>query len=299
MTFSLAAADTPAPIVVHYHIFKNAGSTVEYVLRREFHEFFSTLEGPHPDSILTYPDLLRFMQSNPLLRAVSSHHLRYPTVRDGPRPVLDLCVLRHPLDRLLSMYRFLREKYSGESDPLRQAAAMLDCAAFFRHCLKKHPAWVQNVQVGILAPGDPPSTVEALGELSRIALLGTVDFFDESLVTWEYALSPVFPGISFHYLPQNVTQSPESTLENRLEQLRHLCGPSLYDELLYANTCCVQLYEVASAMVRDRFHQRPDCKQWLGEFRERNWSLAYLCSTSRRARLRAHFRATRWGRLLG
>jgi hypothetical protein len=299
MPVSFREPDPACPVIVHYHIFKNGGSTIEYALRREFHEFFATLDGTHPNSILTYSDLLSFLQSNPLVRAVSSHHLRYPTVRDGPRPVIDICVLRHPLDRLLSVYRFLRERYSGEADILRQAASELSCAEFFRHCLRKHAAWVQNVQVGILASGDSHNTAEALAEIARIALLATVDFFDESLVTWEYALSPIFPGISLHYLPQNVTQSPASTLARRLEELRRQCGPSLYDELLSANGSDMQLYEVVSAMVRERFHERPDCSQWLEEFRERNRALADSCLTSLRARWRARLRATRLGRLLG
>ena len=281
--------DARGPILVHYHIFKNAGSTVEYALRREFHEFFSTFEGPHPNSILTYDQLVEFVKSNPLLRAVSSHHLRYPTLRDDLRPVIDICVLRHPLDRLFSVYRFLREKYSGKSDLLHQAASELGCAAFFRQCLEKYPAWMRNVQVGILGPGDPSSAPAALAELSRIALLATTDFFDESLVVWEYALFPVFPGISLHYLAQNVTHSTPSTLESRLEELRRLCGRSLYDELLGANAEDMQLYEVASRMVRERFHQRPDCNQWLEEFRERNRALAYRCRTSLRARWRTRF----------
>jgi hypothetical protein len=187
----------------------------------------------------------------------------------------------------------------SSSRPPSFGVSELGCAEFFRHCLQKNPTWVQNAQVGFLISGESHNAAEALEELARIALLATLDFFDESLVTWEYALAPIFPGISLHYLPQNVTQSSASTLAGRLEDLRRRCGASLYDDLLSANASDVQLYEAASAMVRDRFHRRPDCSQWLEEFRARNQALAYSCLTSRRARWRARLRATRLGRLFG
>ena len=275
-------------VVVHYHIFKNGGSTIDYVLEREFHSHFTTLHGPQSTSWLNKSDLRDFLVAHPLIRAVSSHHLRYPTIRDEDIQVIDICMLRHPLDRLRSVYQYMRHRHAVEDDPLWKASKELSAPDFFRYCLEKHPAWVRNVQVDWLSSEDDHrSRLEsALAELPNIALMGTLDLYDESLVTWEYILAPFFPGISFHYLPQNMTQSPWSGLSERLERFRQLCGKDLFDELLIANADGVQLFEAASAIVKARFKEREDAEHWLEEFRERNRRLEYQSRTSLRARVR-------------
>lgn len=271
-------------VIVHYHIFKNGGSTIDYVLEREFGQHFRTFHGPEPTSTMTVSDLRHFLESYPTLQAVSSHHLRYPTLRDEKPWVIDICLLRHPLDRLSSMYQYLRTRHLVENDPLCKAARELDMRQFFRRCLERYPSWVRNLQVSWLnACGD---LVGALSELKEINLLGTLDQFDESLSTWEYTLAPLFPGISLQYLAQNLTRSPHRPLEMRLEKLRNLCGPGLFDELSSANAAGLELFEAASSLVKERFRHRPDSDYWLEEFRERNRRLEFACHTSFRARLR-------------
>jgi hypothetical protein len=72
--------DVPATrfVFVHFHIFKNGGTTIESVLRREFGEGFASLHGPSENSILTGEDLACFPRARPAGSAVSSHRLRYP-----------------------------------------------------------------------------------------------------------------------------------------------------------------------------------------------------------------------------
>jgi hypothetical protein len=275
-------------VIVHHHLFKNGGSTIDYVLRREFHDSFAELHGSDANSILTSSDLRDFLQANPSVRAVSSHHLRYPTLRDAERDVVDICMLRHPVDRLLSVYRYLRNLHSATDDPLCEAAREMDAPRFFSYALQNFPNWVRNVQVGYLScpKGSEGDLESALAELPRIALLGTLDLFDESLITWEYDLYPLFPGISLHYLSQNMTASTASTLDQRLERCRQLCGPDLFEELTNANLAGIELFQAASALVKERFKMRADSDHWLHEFRERNRRLEKTCRTSWRARLR-------------
>ena len=92
-------------VLLHYHIFKNAGSTVEYVLRRSFNGRFATLHGPTEDSAVSGPALVSFLDANPAIAAVSSHHLQYPLPAIENIILFDLCFFRNPLRRLWSMYR--------------------------------------------------------------------------------------------------------------------------------------------------------------------------------------------------
>ena len=279
---------TQDAVLVHYHIFKNGGSTIDYVLEREFRSQFTTFHGPEPTSTLTRSDLREFLVAHPSIRAVSSHHLRYPTLRDGDPQIVDICMLRHPLDRLGSVYQYLRHRHIHVDDPLCSAARKLSAPEFFRYCLENYRNWVQNVQVEWLnsASVNGSAVQCALTELPNIALLGTLDLFDESLATWEYTLALLFPGISFHYLPQNITQSPQLNLQDRLERFRERCGEDLFYQLLLANADDLKLFEAASSIVNRRFRQRADAEHWLHEFRERNRRLEYYSRTCLRARIR-------------
>src|ERR1700742_4745392 len=95
-------------VIVHYHIFKNGGTTIESVLQREFADGFVSLHGPSADSVLDANDLTRFLDEHPDIRAVSSHHLRYPKPENRGWVVFDCCFLRHPLTRLASVYSWFR-----------------------------------------------------------------------------------------------------------------------------------------------------------------------------------------------
>ena len=107
-------------VVVHYHIFKNAGSTVEQILEREFAGAFARLHGPTPDATIDGEDLAAFLQDHPSVRAVTSHHLRYPAPEIRNVVLFDCCFVRHPLDRLDSLYSYFQKIDS--TDPLSRRA---------------------------------------------------------------------------------------------------------------------------------------------------------------------------------
>ncbi|MBV9301466.1 MAG: sulfotransferase family 2 domain-containing protein [Acidobacteriaceae bacterium] len=273
------------------HIFKNGGTTIDSVLEREFHEFFATIHGPSDESILSGAEIISLLNRHPSTHVISSHHLRYPVPQTQEYGFFDICMLRHPLDRLHSMYRYLRETHADEH-PLRELARTLDCGPFFHACSEDYRAWLQNVQTTFLAGPLPirnhaSPLNAALARLEDIALLGTTELFDQSLVTWEYLLYPAFPGISLHFLPQNITRHPGSSLQARLDAFRALCGPELYDQLLALNKDDVALFDSATREVTRRFLARPFCLDWLAEFRQRNARLEYLQNHSLKSRCRA------------
>lgn len=277
------------PVILHMHIFKNGGTTIDSILEREFHRSFATLHGPSDESTLSGDDVIAFIEQHPATQVISSHHLRYPKPRINGYSFLDICMLRHPLDRLHSMYRYLRKKHS-EQHPLRELARAHECGPFFVACMNEYRSWIENVQVAFLSSrqnaDDADALTRALARLHEIDLLGTTDLFDESLVTWEYLLYPLFPGISFHFLAQNVTRSREQPLDSRLQDFRNECGSDVFDQLLALNSGDLTLFEAATHYVEHRFLARPLCHEWLREFRARNFRLVYLQSHCLKARCR-------------
>jgi hypothetical protein len=48
-------------VLVHYHILKNAGTTVEYILDRSFGENWTRFDAPDRNGVLTSKCLLSFL----------------------------------------------------------------------------------------------------------------------------------------------------------------------------------------------------------------------------------------------
>src|SRR5579862_4664828 len=143
--------EVPRPrfVVVHYHFFKNAGSTIESILEREFGGKFATLHGLSPDTELDNDELSVFLSAHRDIKAVSSHHLRYPLPNIKNIVIFDLCIIRHPLDRLQSMYAYLRRANTGGA--LCQMACRCSAGEFLRNLVDRSPHLVSNVQVLQLA----------------------------------------------------------------------------------------------------------------------------------------------------
>jgi hypothetical protein len=93
------------PVLVHYHIFKNAGTSVDFALERSFGSRWTSFEGSDAFDFQTSEQLGAFLQDRPDIRAVSSHQARPPLPFPHCRPIV---FLRHPLLRARSAYEFIR-----------------------------------------------------------------------------------------------------------------------------------------------------------------------------------------------
>ena len=267
----------PAPgrrwLLLHYHIFKNGGSTIEYVLERAFGARFANLDGPAPDSTLSDWALESFLEENPEILAVSSHHLQYPKPVIPGLVVFDLCFLRDPLQRLWSVYKYLRRV--DPVDSLSYAAKSLDARGFMELLIRDHPEMVNDVQVNWLAnhgvytrpPGAPDLNV-ALNHLRQISVLGVIDIFDESLIAAEYFLRPTFP-IEFQYVKQNVSPTDGDTAVRIERALRSELGKGAYDHLRKLNQLDYELLVRAKEEVLRRVSMVPDIEQRYAHFLRR------------------------------
>jgi hypothetical protein len=266
-------------VVVHYHILKNGGSTIESVLQREFGSGFTTLHGPADSSVLDEADLAEFLRQRPDVTAVSSHHLRYPKTTLRGTVIFDCCFFRHPLDRLQSLYAWARK--TDTSDPISRAARAMNPREFAGHLLHDLPHMVSNVQVTHLASGGAffrPANWHDLDAATKIlmemAMPGLVELFDESLVAAEYFLRPAFPRIRLHCKPQNVSRPGERHRPDRGQELEdklvRLWGASTYSDLHRLNEFDLELYERARNEVERRFFLVPDVTGKLRDFEGRS-----------------------------
>ena len=275
-----AEAPLSRHVLLHFHMFKNGGSTIETILEREFRSRFATVHGSAATSVLDGHDIAAFLGAHPNIAALSSHHMRYPLPSIRLTVLFDCCFLRHPLDRLQSVYTFLRAKGSESEDPILVLARSTGPREFMIRLLEEFPHLVGNAQTLLLAAGgaftrpmDDTDLAHAKEILRRMALPGLVGIFDESLVAAEHFLGPAFPDLRLHYVAQNVTRASHRNLEHRLEELRVIWGADVYQELQRLNRLDLELCAYAEDEIRRRFSLVPNATKRLTEFRTRCFGL--------------------------
>lgn len=262
-------------VILHYHVFKNAGTTVANLLRSNFGPRFAEFEGDGPDCQFSGRGLVAWLEQHPEVQAVSSHQLRYPKPEAAGSVFFDMCFLRDPIDRICSIYTFFRKR-PVQPDPLSMLAHETTLGDFIAHLVERSPHLINDVQVTMLATDGaylrPPSEldlVRATETLLAMSFPGVVDCFYDSMVAGQYFWKPAFPDFDNTAIPANVSQELGSTLEGRLEAVRLACGGSLYENLEKLNSLDRQLVQRARAEVARRFRLTPDRERRLVELHAR------------------------------
>ena len=248
-------------VLLHYHFFKNAGTTIEEILAHSFGHF-ARLDSSDSETTISNAALLDFLNKNPEIQAVSSHHINYPMPQARGYLFFDICVLRDPIDRLRSIYDYFRQKhFPGVA--LSDLAQKTSLGEFFAELTKQAPFLINDVQVNLVANGEwdhPPGSDDLDRATRRIltaSFLGVVDRFYPSLVTAEHALKPIFPTLNCAQPPANAS-AEKASLPERLARVERACGPEVYAELRRLNALDYELLDRARAEVMRRFQQVPD-----------------------------------------
>ena len=248
-------------VILHYHILKNAGSTVEEILYRNFRERLLRFDIPDRDEQVTNAHLLSLLDENPHVSAVSSHQIYYPVPQAPGFLFFPLCFLREPLDRIRSIYDYFRDKPSA-GDPISELALSVGLGEFTAHLVEDYPWMINDVQVNLLANGlvnDQPKGQEdlerATERMLETSFLGVVDCFNQSLVAGQHSLRTVFPNLDCGQEPVNVSGGMGRSIAERIESFRAACTPRIWSELVRMNQMDQELLSRARAEIDRRFRQ--------------------------------------------
>jgi hypothetical protein len=245
-------------VLIHYHIFKNAGSSVDASLRHSFGHRWGTFEGSHAHAIQSSGQLAAFMAANTHLTAISSHLARPPLPHPNCLPVV---FLRHPLLRSYSVYQYTR---MDSSQPFSRVAQTLSFSEYIRWALRKKlgSIVIRNYQVVHLSDASwrgsdilkTEATQADLGQVCHLLadwrMVGIVEEFELSTAVFQAKYGKYLPNLEFLPKWDNATSREAAPLSERLGQLRQMLGECLYDDFMEANRYDLSLYAYGQALLR-------------------------------------------------
>lgn len=255
---------TNRPILVHYHIFKNAGCSVDASLQASFGADWVEFEGSHAHDIQPATRLADFLQANPAVRAVSSHLARPPLPWEGCLPVV---FLRHPLLRARSVYEFTRR---DPAQPFSEVASANGFAGYIRWALRRERGSIviRNYQVVHLsqaswrcahvldADAGQRDLDEAKALLTGWGVAGIVEAYALSAKTFQALYGPRMAGLDFKDRHVNATAPEPGSVEEQIEQCGKLLGTTLRDDFMASNALDMALYEHAVRVLKIAHKQR-------------------------------------------
>jgi hypothetical protein len=260
-------------VIVHYHIFKNAGTTLASALAKNFGKQFASIDSSHYNRRLWPQDLIAFLDANPRVSAISSHHLRPPAPTISGIRFYELLLLRHPLDRIRSMYDFYR-RAAVNSDPLTEQAKRLILPAFMEFVIDNMPNVIANAQVNLVSnggakipsPGDLDRATQVIAGMCGIGVVEEMDVFS---VVAEDSLYRTFPQLDLSHNRENVSRGRAHQLSSRLRSFSLACGETIYEKLVSLNRLDAKLVELARMAARRRLQEIPSPEAQVRAFRKR------------------------------
>lgn len=243
-------------VIVHYHLFKNAGSTIDSILQRSFaDDQHGHIEGPYPWSTVQPQQLTEFALANPALRVISSHQARLPVPQHPAIRFLPVLFLRHPIDRFASVYEFERRQPADSLSPsvtIARSGGLVEFAKWVVSreatavCRNFHVAHLANAQHDMrTARATNDDYAHALEQLQNLPFFGIVESFQTSIEIMHELYEPHFKDLDLTYSSQNVTPGRHATLEERLAHIKQELGDTLYRELVEINSLDLLLYSEA------------------------------------------------------
>lgn len=284
-------------LIAHHHIFKNAGTTIDWILERNFPGQVLHIEGTDPGARLRPRQVRTAAARYADHRAVSSHSFPLPSRKQAWARV-HLSVLRDPIERYASIYRFERSREIDHA--ANRAARELGFGAYCQWWLDDASGIWLNWQTRCCTPqrsgpkaarrlitmarrrwGRPPSGLTgrrvsglegwdadldlAVEAALETALVFTVDRFDQGLVLLEALMREGGTPFDASYVRQNVSRSEAEPNEHPDEAL----SAELEQRLIEANALDYELLRRVRAQLDRRYAEIDPQGTRLSEFRQR------------------------------
>ena len=211
-------------IILHYHLFKNAGTSIDALLKRNFEDKWVTKEfkvtNDNSDEIRVW------IEENPKAIVFSSHTMTGSIPKIEGVNIISIIMLRNPTRRIISAYKFERNQQADTWGANLAKQASFEDYVVTR--LKKHgDTQCRNFQTGRLASMNltQASRAErAINALDDFSIVGIVEDFNKSLKLLEFMVKKSFPDFKAQSNHSNRSNESELELSPALSQLLYECN---------------------------------------------------------------------------
>lgn len=216
--------------------------------------------------------LAEYLRENPHIGAISSHHLCDTSSIEGME-IIPVYLLRHPIERILSVYNF--ERIQDSSTPGSKAAKKYTFRDYVKWRMDPQVARVvRNYQTiylaGIKAQGPSAEctfdTFSAAMIKLKSCLFGLVEKFDVSMIKFEESLKKQNIDVDLSYIAQNVGSENHKSNGSMVSYIAEELG-EVFEDVLSNNAYDLALYYAANQL----FEENP-VKEYLaklGDFKRR------------------------------
>jgi len=252
------------PLLIHYHIFKNAGSSFEWALEKAFQtKNILLLDKPSHDGYISARDITESVRKNPSIKVISTHQAAPPAPRIRNREIVTSILIRDPIARIRSIYAFERSQKVDHIGTLK--ARELDFKGYVEWRLEASPRMFCNFQVHFccrkqardLRMADWSDLERAIRALDKVDIVGTVERYDEWLALARTVMGEHFGEITLPSTRQNVRPGERcATSESIYQDLVVDLGPEAARYLLDNNELDICLHQIADALLTRRLAER-------------------------------------------
>lgn len=204
---------TVRTIVLHYHLFKNAGTSLDRLFQKNFPGRWVTREFPRNGGNNT-PLVEDWIASEPEALVFSSHTMLGPLPQVAGLRILSILFLRDPIARIVSAYNFERKQAADTVGA--NLAKEHDLEGYVRTRLAiPGDRQCRNFQVNRLAlmrPGPEAELDRAKAALSDLSFIGQVEEFAASIDRLSKMLRADFPDFHAEVVHANVSEKSAEPL---------------------------------------------------------------------------------------
>lgn len=236
-------------IILHYHLFKNAGTSLDAAFKENFSEEngeWVTREFPD-NPLKNREELKQWIIDNPQAKCFSSHTAIFPVPEIDGVKIIPVIFFRHPIDRIASAYSFEKKQggdgfgptlarnttLAGYVETLLSVKSDRQCRDFHAHRL----ATMFNEKKG-------DEATRARMAIDLLPFVGIVENYAESLQKLEKLLSEKgFYNIHLIEVEENVSRSISKNINHKLLEIKKMLDENLYIKLLEANECDLSIWD--------------------------------------------------------
>jgi len=237
-------------LIVHYHLFKNAGSSIDHLLKFNFGNRWMAYDSDKANGIISREGLEKLIADNPEIDAFSSHQI-LPPIPEIDGNVYPIVILRDPIDRVKSAYLFEQQKQLGLDEPKGSFEEYIKSK--FKN--KRHNS-IEEFQTIRLSNqykdrfqnhgkiDDDVLLSNAKEFIESLSFIGIVDDFDRSVEMLIDFVKPDFPDFQSREFKSNVLQDLSLSQQQKRDQIKSELSSELYEELVDRNRLDETLYKI-------------------------------------------------------